>query len=73
MDATNAYVKIVASGSARVQVVSSDTNGPGAGGEVVVEADVYGTDTVVLPSGTYWVNADIKRVGDGDVDVVVQN
>jgi hypothetical protein len=69
------YVKIVIddAGDARVQVITSDTNGVGAGGEAVHEpATVTSTGSVVLPAGTYYIAADIIE-NETTVDVEVVN
>lgn len=66
------YVKVVIEGSAQVSIVTSDTNGGGVGGRSVEEKEVRHDESIELPPGTYWINADITS-NDGTVWVGVQN
>lgn len=70
---TNQFVRVVSTDpDAETVLLVSETNGAGIGSapdELVV---VQGSDVVYLPSGTYYMNADIRR-NDGTIDVTVQN
>lgn len=68
------YVKVVMEdeNEAKLEIVTSETNGAGAGSKYVHEVTVFQTESIVLPAGTYYINAKIIS-NDTTVDVTVQN
>lgn len=73
-ETTPSYVKIVIAESAEasVSVLTSETSGPGAGNDAIAEVTVRSSQSVILPAGTYYINAAITT-NDTTVDVTVQN
>jgi hypothetical protein len=64
------YIKVVMEGTAKVEIVTSETDGPGQGGRTVKEALVTGVDSIVLPPGDYYINAHVTE-NDDEVPVTV--
>jgi len=70
---TPTYVKVLIDGDrAEVEILSSETNGTGQGGQAVVEQTCYHDDSVVLPAGSYYINAEVTEIQGASVDVVAQ-
>lgn len=70
---TNSLVRVVAThDEAEVDILVSETNGPGIGSAPDELVNVRGSSVVYLPSGTYYINADILR-NPGTIDITVQN
>lgn len=57
---------------AQCAVVVSETNGAGIGSSPREITTIYGSDTIFLPAGTYYININIQT-NDGSIDAVVDN
>jgi hypothetical protein len=67
--ATTTYVNVNVSGGAhalQLDLITSDTDGTGAGGRTVTEESIKEeTTSIRMPSGTYFINAMIRSNPNG--------